>query len=180
VTSLPDTVTEAEAESGTLDELRSWTPAKIKSSIDALGSSNMFHVVKQADENYSGTNVLHDDTELFIDDLEANKSYHGILLSYLYLSNGFKDAFSLPTGATGLRLQNNGSFSSKPSTGATSNMTSGQTYSTSGGSNQSFTTHFKIDMGSVDGSLKYQWVSAYSGSVTIYSGSLLMLWGSPV
>lgn len=133
-------------------------------------------VVKKIDETINSSTVLQDDDELFVA-LNANKIYTWLLL--FYVNSGatpdFKYAFSIPAGATGLRMDVSQFFvvDDENTSAITTTVNFGTATPVKSSSNWG-----RVIMGGTAGNLQMQWaqLNSNAGDTTVEAGSLLVVW----
>jgi len=142
------------------------------------GSGNTFaRIIKKADETITSSTTLHDDNELVVA-LNINKTYHYYL--FLPFNTGpvadIKYAFSLPTGATGLK-RNGGDWDALAET-ALSDITNTLSPLVSIANNFAIVTNGLIIMSGTAGNLILQWAQNVSDAAdtTVLQGATLVLW----
>jgi len=148
-----------------------------KNYVDNAGTGKTFaKVFKTVDETIQSDTVLHDDDELFVA-VNANKIYHFqmLIISDSPASADLKRAFSIPSGATGSRL--NGLFSAS-STVVQVNITTSDGIATAGLAY--FYESGMLITDSTPGTLQYQWAQNQSQALdsTIKKGSFMVVWES--
>lgn len=134
---------------------------------------------KGADEAVVGSTTLQDDDDLVFAGL-ANKTYH-IILSMIFNDSdgagGFKFAFTLPTGATGITGDSNVFFRGTSEDSMVNNITSAQSI-TGLGAGTTYHAGFVVTvrMGGTAGNIQLQWAqNVASGTTTLQKGSSMVI-----
>ena len=140
------------------------------------GGGTSFSVVKKVDEVRNNTITLSDDSELFFTG-KANATY--LIISWWncksVASANLRYAFSLPSGATGLRSAST-VFRSNTGQPMTADLTATDFLSVDT-TNEMFGYAYSISMGSTAGIIQLQWAQtvAQMGDTIIQRGSALMI-----
>lgn len=140
------------------------------------GTSNTFaRVVKKVDEIVNNSTTLINDAELFVA-LNINKTYGFYFIMFLSspATPQIKKLWSIPAGATGLRL--NGAWSSSAVI-STRNVITSSALATNG-QDQSLVESGRIIMAGTAGNLQFRWAqqTANASDTKVLQGSYLVVW----
>ena len=148
----------------------------IKWAASGGGSGLTFaRVVKPDDESISSDDTLSDDADLKAV-LNINKEYGFLLILFFESGNtpDIKYAFTIPTGASGDRIN---TFWQSTASGSTADITATTSLTVTSGVKCAPMTG-RVSMGGTAGSLIFQWAQDTSNptSTTVNKGSFLVIW----
>jgi len=145
--------------------------------VGIAGGNTFARVIKKADEIVNNSATLQDDDELFVA-LPANKIY--LFALFLYgrgnTSADMKQAFTIPSGAVGDRLD--GNWTSQGPFDNVVNITTTNVLGTSNTTDGQIALYGRVVMAGTAGNLQMQWAQnvATVGDTTVLKGSTLIVW----